>query len=193
MEPNQGRKSIALAQTVAPRSLLPRHPTPNTRPPIALQISLMRKSGSLPLLCSFFLLTLLLSSCDRLRFVQQQAEARFTIRVSGSTPGIYAVDGTANLPDGTKINVIALRYLEPGNAASAKLNPNPTYSILAYQSIEVSQGEWQYRPEPCGELLATGGCKKTGSKNRNSLASLLLPTNKFCFSPPSTRSKTSAS
>ncbi|MBD2091544.1 hypothetical protein H6F67_17005 [Microcoleus sp. FACHB-1515] len=102
----------------------------------------MRKPGFL-LLRSIFVFTLLLSSCDRLRFVQQQAEARFTIRVSGSTPGIYAVDGTANLPDGTKINVIALRYLKPGNAASAKLNPNPTYSILAYQSVEVKQGEWQ--------------------------------------------------
>lgn len=59
------------------------------------------------------------------------------------TPGVYTIAGNTTLPDNTRLNVAAIRYLYPGDAASATFNPDPTYSILAYQFAQVQKGEWQ--------------------------------------------------
>lgn len=58
-------------------------------------------------------------------------------------PGTYEIAGKTNLPDRTQLTVAALRYLYPVAAAARKLNDNPTYTILDYQSVTVEQGAWQ--------------------------------------------------
>lgn len=63
---------------------------------------------------------------------------------SVSQPGSYQIVGETNLPDRTQLTVAALRYLYPV-AANQKLNTNPTYAILDYQSAVVESGKWQTR------------------------------------------------
>lgn len=60
-----------------------------------------------------------------------------------SRPGVYAVAGTTNLPNKTRIAVAAIRYLQPGKDVSQNPKPNLTYSILAYQDVKVNKGKWQ--------------------------------------------------
>lgn len=91
-------------------------------------------------------LLLLASGCSRL--VQSPKNNLSTtdldIRVTASTtPGSYSIAGNTDLPDQSQIRVAAIRYLHPATQASRDLNPKPTYSILAYQTARVSQGQWQ--------------------------------------------------
>ncbi len=65
----------------------------------------------------------------------------------GVTPaersGVYTVAGTTNLPDKSRIGVAAVRYLQVGKAETENFKPHQTYSILAYQDVEVNKGKWQ--------------------------------------------------
>lgn len=71
-------------------------------------------------------------------------DGNFQFSVTPSNrPGVYAVAGTTNLPNKTRIAVAAIRYLQPGKAVSQGLKPNLTYSILAYQDVKVNKGKWQ--------------------------------------------------
>ncbi|WP_421658982.1 hypothetical protein [Leptothermofonsia sp. ETS-13] len=93
-------------------------------------------------------LTLLLGtgSCSRLLQLPEQkqaSEAELQFQVKPAAPGTYVLTGTTNLPNRSQIRVAAIRYLYPSNRASRELNPKPTYSILAYQAVEVNQGKWQ--------------------------------------------------
>ncbi len=60
-----------------------------------------------------------------------------------ASPGAYTVVGQTDFPDKTPIRIAALRYVYPANPASQKLNPRPTYEILAYQTARVQKGQWQ--------------------------------------------------
>lgn len=85
-----------------------------------------------------------LSGCNQLQFFYQWSEVELDMRVATTdTPGVYSVIGRANLPENTEIAVAAVRYLHPDDRAAAQLNPNPTYSVLAYQPVKVEQGKWQ--------------------------------------------------
>ncbi|NJN01533.1 MAG: hypothetical protein HC873_02285 [Leptolyngbyaceae cyanobacterium SL_1_1] len=56
-------------------------------------------------------------------------------------PGHYSVSGTASLPQGTQIYVVAVRYLHLQR--SPLLVAKPTFSLLAYTAVEVDNNRWQ--------------------------------------------------
>lgn len=108
---------------------------------------------------AILLTTLLTTSCSRLKQLQSghvsleplrlerltsRSDVDFSLQVSPSDqPGSFKVSGKTSLPDRTAMVVLAVRYLNPAEPASIALNPEPTYSILAYQPVEVRQGGWQ--------------------------------------------------
>lgn len=86
----------------------------------------------------------LLSSCAQIQSLFPWSEVDLSIQVAATnTPGTYRVEGNADLPENTPITVVAVRYLQADDRTSARLNSEPTYSILAYQPAEVKQGKWQ--------------------------------------------------
>ncbi len=99
------------------------------------------------------LLLILNTGCSQLSGTVQQlpnllpgfsAEANFQLRVAPSGRlGVYTVTGSTNLPDQSQITVAAVRYLRPANPLAQNVSPNPTFSILAYQDVEVDKGKWQ--------------------------------------------------
>lgn len=99
------------------------------------------------------LLLILNTGCSQLSGTVQQlpnllpgfsAEANFQLRVAPSGRlGVYTVTGSTNLPDQSQITVAAVRYLRPANPLAQNVSPNPTFSILAYQDVEVNKGKWQ--------------------------------------------------
>lgn len=100
-----------------------------------------------------FLLLLLNSGCsqDVLQLEQLpnllpnvSTDASFQLRVSPSRQdGVYTVTGMTNLPDESPIAIAAVRYLHPDGNLPASEHSKPTYSILAYQDVEVNSGQWQ--------------------------------------------------
>lgn len=60
-----------------------------------------------------------------------------------SSSGLYNVTGSTSLPEHSQITVAAIRYLRPTDQEFLGPDPNATYSILARQITEVSQGKWQ--------------------------------------------------
>jgi len=100
-----------------------------------------------------FLLLLLNSGCsqDVLQLERlpnllpnTSTNASFQLRVAPSPKdGVYRVTGTTNLPDESPIAIAAVRYLHPDPSLPANEDSKPTYSILAYQDVEVKGGEWQ--------------------------------------------------
>ncbi|MFG6103998.1 hypothetical protein U2F10_17175 [Leptothoe sp. EHU-05/26/07-4] len=82
------------------------------------------------------------------------AEMDFTIE-PGRNNYTYELQGTANFPNQTELNVLAMRQLSP---TDDNVEPKPTYSILDYQVVNVQNGRWQ------GELtfkqLADDGSRK---------------------------------
>jgi hypothetical protein len=92
---------------------------------------------------SVVLLTVLMASCAQFHPFSQWAQVDLDMQVTAAeSPGVYAVVGSANLPDQTQITVLAVRYLHPV-APTVSLNTNPTYSILDYQSTQIMQKRWQ--------------------------------------------------
>lgn len=102
---------------------------------------------------SLVVLLILSASCSQASLTLQQLpslipdlsrEANFSLRVQPSSrSGIYTVTGSTNLPDKSRIAVAAVRYLRPDFTVSKNDNSSPTFSILAYQDVEVNQGKWQ--------------------------------------------------
>lgn len=86
------------------------------------------------------------------------SEAQFQLRVTPSErPGVYTVAGTTNLPNQSRIAIVAVRYLRSNKPQSPNLKPNLTYSILAYQDVLVNKGKWQanlnlWKVAPNGEF-----------------------------------------
>jgi hypothetical protein len=88
-----------------------------------------------------------LCGCSQLPFLRSHtplSSADLQIQVLPSkTLGEYAIQGNTDLPNQSQIRVAAIRYLYPTNPASQALHSKPTYSVLAYQTAEVTQGKWQ--------------------------------------------------
>jgi len=95
---------------------------------------------------SVVLLAMLMTGCAQFHpFSQfsQWSQIDLNMRVTAAdSSGVYAIAGSAKLPDQTQITVVALRYLH-AIAPTVSLNTNPTYSILDYQSTQIMQGQWQ--------------------------------------------------
>jgi hypothetical protein len=89
------------------------------------------------------LLTLLVTGCVQFHPFSRWAQINLDMQVTATEPpGVYAIAGSANLPDQTQITVLAVRYLHP-IAPTVSLNTNLTYSILDYQSTQIMQKRWQ--------------------------------------------------
>ncbi len=67
------------------------------------------------------------------------AEMDFTVE-PGRNGYTYRLEGTANFPNQTELNVLAMRQLAPSDETA---EPKPTYSILDYQVVTVQDGRWQ--------------------------------------------------
>ncbi|MEM6254525.1 MAG: hypothetical protein AAF821_16535 [Cyanobacteria bacterium P01_D01_bin.156] len=67
------------------------------------------------------------------------AEMDFSVE-SGNRSYTYNIQGTANFPNQTELNLLALRQLTPRDETT---EPKPTYSILDYQVVRVQNGRWQ--------------------------------------------------
>lgn len=57
--------------------------------------------------------------------------------------GEYEVVGNTNLPDNSRIVVVAIRYLRSDKKLSQDINPKATYSILDYKDVKVNKGKWR--------------------------------------------------
>jgi hypothetical protein len=96
-----------------------------------------------------------------------------------SQPGSYQIAGQTNLPDRTQLTVAALRYLYPV-AANQKLNANPTYAILDYQSAVVQSGRWQTRLN-LWQVAADGTFQENWQMEQQGLATRFNPQSDVVF------------
>ena len=91
------------------------------------------------------LLVLALVACAGCQAVQlplSPPAATATILTLEAKPlgdGEFALSGTTNLPDNTQLTAIALRYLNPQQAAP---DGKPLYSVLDYRPVTVAKGQW---------------------------------------------------
>ena len=91
------------------------------------------------------LVLLLNTGCSRLLQAKPLQDINLKFTVEKQLPGVYALAGKTNLPERSQVVVAAIRYLYPATQSSKNFNPNPTYTVLAYQPAEVSGGQWQTR------------------------------------------------
>lgn len=92
------------------------------------------------------------------------ADMDFTVE-SGRNSYTYELQGTANFPNQTELNVLAMRKLAP---TAEEVEPKPTFSVLDYQVVTVQNGRWQ------GELTlkqpaADGSRKETWQLDQTEL------------------------
>jgi hypothetical protein len=88
-------------------------------------------------LLSLTLLSLAACTQSASTSIQLSLEVKSTPRL-----GTYDVSGTTNLPDQSRISVVGIRYFKSPTASSVA-STSSNYSILARQSVEVSQNRWQ--------------------------------------------------
>lgn len=106
--------------------------------------AVFKKRNSCLKLVHLIALLSFLPACAKLPLLSRWSEVNLGMQVTSTArPGVYTVAGKADLPEGTPLTVLAVRYLNPADPASVRLDPEPTYSILAYQSAAVKQGQWQ--------------------------------------------------
>lgn len=80
---------------------------------------------------------------------KQKSQTGVTLEIksvqSGQSSGVYNISGSTNLPESSKIAVMAVRYLRPPEGLPGVLNTdtNTNRSILGRQIVEVKQGQWQ--------------------------------------------------
>lgn len=96
-------------------------------------------------LFSLALVLLLGTGCSRLLPSKPLQDIRLNFTVENQLPGVYTIAGNTNLPERSQVAIAAIRYLYPAKQVSQNFNPNPTYAVLAYQSAEVKDGQWQTR------------------------------------------------
>lgn len=75
-------------------------------------------------------------------------------------PGKFTVTGTADLPEGTELTVLAIRQLRLQNSPLVSLEPQPTYSILSYETVILERQQWAttlslWQVAPDGEYKET--------------------------------------
>ena len=98
------------------------------------------------------------------------AEMDFTVEPN-SRGDIYDIEGTANFPNQTELNLLAMRQLA---SKDETIELKPTYSILDYQVVRVQNGRWQ------GELTlkqvaADGSRKETWQLDQSDLNMDVVP------------------
>ncbi|HBB36170.1 MAG TPA: hypothetical protein DDZ80_11360 [Cyanobacteria bacterium UBA8803] len=99
------------------------------------------------------LISLLNSGCSEVALRVEQlpsllpnlsTDANFQINIKPSNrSGVYTVKGTTNLPSSSRIAVAAVRYLRQPNQLYVSPGQKFTFSVLAYQDVEVNNGQWE--------------------------------------------------
>jgi hypothetical protein len=141
------------------------------------RFALTRRSSQI---AKLLLLLPLVSSCAQIQSIFQWSNVELQIQVEPtSTPGTYSVSGRANLPENTQISVAAIRYLEPDDRTKS-LNANPTYSILAYQPADITQGHWQTNLN-LWQVDADGNYQETWQIEQDKLGLSLAPDETVLF------------
>lgn len=134
-------------------------------------------------LLTIALLLPVVSGCTQIQSLFQWSEADLKIQVTDTdTPGLYIIRGSTNLPEDTQISVAAVRYLqlESLDRTATPLNPNPTYSILAYAPATVKQGEWQTQLN-LWQVAADGNYRESWQIEQNQLGLSLQPDETVIF------------
>ncbi|NMF63689.1 hypothetical protein DP115_13315 [Brasilonema octagenarum UFV-OR1] len=101
-------------------------------------------SLNITLISIFLVLLTSISSCSKKAQEQVQLEIK-SVEPAGSN-GIYNLAGSTNLPESSKIAIVAVRNLVPIAGQQAGVlndDANNNRSILARQVVEVKQGQWQ--------------------------------------------------
>jgi hypothetical protein len=134
------------------------------------------------------LLLVLSAGCSEIRSPAQffqlpghVADVDLNLHVTpANTPGTYQVTGKTNLPERTQLTVAAVRYLYPATPVGKMLNPEPTYGILDYQSVQVSQGQWQTQLN-LWQVAPNGQFKEGWQIDQSRLGVSLKPTEEVVF------------
>lgn len=101
------------------------------------------------------------------------AEMNFTVE-SGRGNHTYELQGTANFPNQTELNILAMRQLFPTDET---VEPNPTYSVLDYQVVTVQNGRWEGELT-IKQLASDGSRKETWQLDQSELAMDVEPLDK---------------
>jgi hypothetical protein len=91
-----------------------------------------------------FVLTTITTGCQYIPFlapISGNVDLQFSVKPIES--GVYQVSGDTNLPDKTRLAIVAVRYLEPAATKPQRLSHQSIYSVLAYQTAQVQAGKWQ--------------------------------------------------
>jgi hypothetical protein len=93
-------------------------------------------------LMSACLLLVLMTACSLPQSAVPEIQLSMQVEPAGR-PGIYTITGNTNLPDQSRITVAGIRYLRSSTEPVDLNNQELPYSILARQTVEVTQGKWQ--------------------------------------------------
>jgi hypothetical protein len=108
-------------------------------------------------------------------------DTALTISVQpASSPGLYTITGTTNLPNQSKITVAALRYLRPKSQEFFSSDPQETYAILARKIVKVSQGKWQADLN-LWQIATDGRLQEAWQVNQSQTGLLLNPASEVSF------------
>ncbi|MDZ8050875.1 MAG: hypothetical protein RMX68_023560 [Aulosira sp. ZfuVER01] len=102
------------------------------------------KTAVFPLVFTSLMLLLGNYGCVKQASVETQLDIKNVQILSGQS--LYRISGSTNLPESSRISVVAVRYLRPkAEQIGALLNSdaNTKRSILDRQIVQVKQGKWQ--------------------------------------------------
>jgi hypothetical protein len=106
--------------------------------------SLTKIPVAIPTAIACSMLLLASSGCSNNSQSEVQLEIQGIQREDSN--GLYKIVGSTNLPESSRIAVMAVRYLQPTSANTEEIiddDSNINRSILARQIVEVKQGKWE--------------------------------------------------
>lgn len=125
------------------------------------------------------LVLILSTGCTQIRLPVQRGDVSLDIRTVTAQPdGVYAIAGNTDLPKGTEITVAAVRLLTPNGAIAA--DPDPVYSLLAYESVETGDNAWQAELN-LWEVAPDGRYQETWQLEQSRLGMTFEPDGKVIF------------
>jgi len=107
-------------------------------------MSIFHTSSIMRVAAATVILTGTTTGCQYIPFIDPIAgNVDLQFSVKPAEPGVYEMSGDTNLPDKTRLAIVAVRYLEPKAATPEQLHHKSTYAVLAYQTAQVQAGKWQ--------------------------------------------------
>ena len=100
----------------------------------------------------------------------------------GGRSGLYAASGTTNLPDQSRLIVMAIRPLRSGsqlNQAETKVGES-NYAILDRRAVEVKQGQWQTNLN-LWQVAPNGRFQENWQLNQAKLGTRFTPSSEVTF------------